>query len=50
MPTLIQAPKIIEAAGSIPELIEEYVGGVNTGTADVSVARIIAPKGWQEPG
>jgi quercetin dioxygenase-like cupin family protein len=50
MPTLIQAPKIIEAAGSIPELIEEYVGGVTTGTADVSVARIIAPKGWQEPG
>jgi quercetin dioxygenase-like cupin family protein len=50
MPTLIVAPKIIGAAGSIPERIEEYVGRVNTGTAEISVARIIAPRGWEEPG
>jgi quercetin dioxygenase-like cupin family protein len=49
MPTLINSPKIIQAVGAIPEWIEEYVGRVNTGTEQVSVARIIAPKGWQEP-
>ena len=50
MPTLIQAPKIIEAAGIVPERIEEFVGRVNTRTEHVSVARIISPIGWQEPG
>jgi quercetin dioxygenase-like cupin family protein len=50
MPTLIIAPKIIGAAGSMPERIEEYVGLVNTGTTEISVARIMAPKGWEEPG
>lgn len=50
MPTLITTPKIIQAAGIVPERIEEYVGLVNTRTTEISVARIIAPKGWQEPG
>jgi hypothetical protein len=50
MPTLIEAPKIIDAAGSVPERIEEFVGRVNTSTEHVSVARIISPAGWQEPG
>jgi quercetin dioxygenase-like cupin family protein len=50
MPTLIIAPKIITPAGSLPERIEEYVGRVNTDTEHVSVARIISPQGWQEPG
>ena len=50
MPTLIQAPKIINAAGIVPERIEEYIGRVNTGTEHISVARIISPIGWQEPG
>jgi len=50
MPTLIQAPKIIEAVGIVPERIEEYVGRVNTVSEHVSVARIISPIGWQEPG
>ncbi|MGD0036876.1 MAG: cupin [Bacteroidota bacterium] len=50
MPTLIKAPNIIEAVGIVPERIEEYVGRVNTATEHISVARIISPKGWQEPG
>jgi quercetin dioxygenase-like cupin family protein len=50
MPRLINSPKIIEAVGVVPERIEEYVGRVNTGTEHISVARIISPKGWQEPG
>jgi quercetin dioxygenase-like cupin family protein len=50
MPKLVDAPKIIETAVEIPEKIEEFVGRLNTGTEQISVARISAPKGWQEPG
>ena len=31
MPTLIDAPAIIEAAGTKPKRIEEYAGRVNSG-------------------
>ena len=50
MPELIKAPKVIESAGNKPKVIEEYVGRVNTGGADVSVARMKSPVGWEEPG
>lgn len=50
MPTLIPAPTIIQAAGNKPKRIEEYAGRVNSGDADVSVARMLSPEGWQEPG
>ena len=50
MPTLIPAPTIIHAAGNKPKRIEEYAGRVNTGHADVSVARMVSPEGWDEPG
>src|SRR5690349_3154103 len=50
MPTLIEKPSIIQAAGSKPKRIEEYVGRVNSGHATVSVARMVSPQGWQEPG
>jgi mannose-6-phosphate isomerase-like protein (cupin superfamily) len=50
MPTLIPAPTVIQAAGNKPKRIEEYAGRVNTGHADVSVARMVSPEGWQEPG
>ena len=50
MPILIETPKRIEAAGNKPKLIDEYVGRVNTGTADVSVAQMRSPAGWVEPG
>ena len=46
----IQGPSIIEAAGTKPKRIEEYVGRVNSGTAAVSVARMKSPPGWVEPG
>jgi len=50
MPEHIQAPKVIEAAGNKPKIIEEYIGRVNTGGAELSVARMRSPAGWEEPG
>lgn len=49
MARLIESPKIIEAAGNKPKRIEEFVGRVNSGTAAVSVARMVSPEGWLEP-
>ena len=50
MPTLISSPSIIKAAGNKPKIIEEFVGRVNSNTHDVSIARMISPGGWVEPG
>ena len=50
MPTVIQAPSVIQAAGHPPKRIEEYAGRVNSGHAAVSVARMQSPSGWKEPG
>ena len=50
MPTLIAAPTVVAAAGTKPKRIEEFAGRVNSGHAQVSVARMTSPAGWQEPG
>ena len=50
MPRLISAPTIITAVGNKPKRIEEYAGRVNSGHAAVSVARMVSPSGWLEPG
>lgn len=50
MPTHIPKPTVIEAAGNLPKRIEEFAGRVNSGHAAVSVARMVSPAGWQEPG
>jgi quercetin dioxygenase-like cupin family protein len=50
MPKLIDAPARVQAAGAPPKRIEEYVGRVNSGHASVSVARMVSPQGWREPG
>jgi mannose-6-phosphate isomerase-like protein (cupin superfamily) len=50
MPILIPAPTVITAAGNKPKRIEEYVGRVNSGHATVSVARMVSPGEWEEPG
>src|SRR6186713_3174150 len=50
MPRLIPAPAVVAAAGNKPKRIEEFVGRVNSGTASVSVARMVSPSGWVEPG
>lgn len=46
MPQLIDTPERIPVPGG--KVIEEYVGRVATGTEGVSVARMIAPGGWDE--
>ena len=50
MPRLIERPSVIAAAGNKPKVIEEYAGRVNSNHAHVSVARMISPQGWEEPG
>ena len=49
-PTLIEKASRITAAGNKPKLIDEYVGHVNSGTSDTSVAHMRSPGGWIEPG
>jgi quercetin dioxygenase-like cupin family protein len=50
MPTLINSPTRIEAAGNKPKQIEEFFGRVNSKHSHVSVARMKSPAGWVEPG
>ncbi|EEF63257.1 cupin domain-containing protein [Pedosphaera parvula] len=50
MPTLIQKPTRIVAAGNKPKVIEEYIGRVNSGDQNLSIARMLSPGGWVEPG
>ena len=50
MPRLIDAPTVVPAVGTPPKRIEEYAGRVNSGHASISVARMVSPQGWSEPG
>ncbi len=47
---LIDNPSVIEACGNKPKVIEEFIGMVNSGTSDISIARMKSPQGWEEPG
>ena len=46
----IRQPSVIEAAGNKPKRIEEFIGRVNSKTDGLSVARMMSPGGWIEPG
>ena len=50
MPRLIGKPTVIDCVGTKPKQIQEFAGRVNSGHAGVSVARMISPSGWEEPG
>lgn len=50
MAILIDSPTTIEAVGTPPKRIEEFVGRVNSKTDAISIARMRSPSGWQEPG
>jgi mannose-6-phosphate isomerase-like protein (cupin superfamily) len=49
-PQLVATPSVVEAAGTPPKRIEEMIGLVNTESADVSIAVMTSPAGWEEPG
>ena len=47
---IIKNPSIIKAEGTPSKTIEEYVGRVNCAEEKISIARMISPPGWSEPG
>jgi mannose-6-phosphate isomerase-like protein (cupin superfamily) len=47
MPLHVIAPTVIPGVGE--KVIRELVGNVNTGTSELSVARMTSPPGWEEP-
>lgn len=48
MPQLIAQPNRIPVPGN--KIIDEYVGRVNSGETQASVAHMRSPAGWSEPG
>ena len=46
----IDAPAIIDAAGTGGKQIREFIGMINSGDAEKSIAHMISPSGWSEPG
>jgi mannose-6-phosphate isomerase-like protein (cupin superfamily) len=50
MPRLIEQPTVIACVGTKPKQIQEFAGRVNSEHKSVSVARMISPSGWEEPG
>lgn len=49
MARLIEQPTRIHPAGNKPKLIDEFIGRVNSGTDQISIARMKSPSGWEEP-
>jgi len=50
MPTVIESPVRIQAAGNKPKEIDEFAGQAASGSGDFSVARMVSPEGWAESG
>ena len=48
MPQLIATPTHIPVPGN--KIIDEYIGRVNSGDTQTSVAHMRSPAGWSEPG
>lgn len=47
---LINGPSVIDAYGVAPKAIQEFIGPVNTGHSNISIARMKSTGGWEEPG
>jgi mannose-6-phosphate isomerase-like protein (cupin superfamily) len=47
---LIEKSTVMQATGTPPKKIEEFVGRVNSATEILSIARMRSPKGWSESG
>jgi len=50
MPRIISGPTEIECVGTEPKLIREFIGRANSGHTELSLAHMISPEGWSEPG
>jgi len=50
MARIYSSPTIIKAAGNKEKSIEEFIGMVNSGNSEISIARMKSPEGWEEPG
>jgi len=50
MAVLIKQATIIPAAGNKPKIINEFIGCVNSKNTEVSIAKMVSPQGWIEPG
>src|SRR5713101_6600659 len=50
MVRVIGEPKRIQAHGKPPKVIEEFIGKASSATSIASVARMVSPAGWSEPG
>ena len=50
MAVFIKKPSVITAAGNKPKKIQEFIGRVNSSTTETSIAKMISPEGWIEPG
>ena len=50
LPTHIDKPARIQAAGNMPKIIDEFFGRINSKTERLSIAHMRSPAGWQEPG
>jgi len=48
MPQLIAAPTQIPVPGN--KIIDEYIGRLNSGDTQASIAHMRSPAGWSEPG
>ena len=44
---VIEKPAMVPASGG--KVIEEFIGRVCSGTDEISIARMTAPPGWEEP-
>ena len=50
MPKIIETPARIEATADRPRSSRRFAGRINSATEAVSVARMVSPSGWSEPG
>jgi len=47
---IIASPTKVEAVGTPPKTILEFIGHVNSATSALSIAKMSSPPGWSEPG
>jgi len=47
---IIPSPIRLQAAGTPPKMIEEFIGRLASASATLSVARMVSPAGWSESG